>query len=180
MTAHALQGDREACLDAGMNDYIAKPVSPSALVEILEKWLSHGGGKSHHEPSGEAFSPETTEAIVDTAILDIQGVLDRMMGDHELLETVFSAYTEDLPRQIGELIISIEAGDFKKAEREAHSIKGASATVGGERVRATAFTIEKAVKQGDLTLAQEHLLELQHEFLKLKDAICEYRGMTTK
>ena len=97
--------------------------------------------------------------------------MTRLMGDEDLAQTVTDAFLEDIPRQIEALRGYLEAGDAPDTERQAHTIKGASANVGGERLRALAFEMEKAGKAGDLEAVTARLPELETQFAQLKAAM---------
>jgi PAS domain S-box-containing protein len=153
MTAHAMQGDREKCLDAGMNDYLPKPVTPQALVEVLEKWLPK---EVAHRPS---------------LVFDRAALLERLMGDEEVAGTIVDGFLRDIPRQIQALREFLDAANAPGAERQAHTIKGASANVGGEALRAVAHEMEKAGKAGDLAAIKARMADLEAQFEALKDAM---------
>jgi hypothetical protein len=153
MTAHALQGDRERYLEAGMNDYVSKPVSPQALAEVLARWL-----------------PKQNDALAPV-VFDRAGMLERLMDDADLARVVTESFLDDAPRQIEALRRYLDAWDAPGAERQAHSIKGASSNVGGEALRALAFEMEKAGKAGDLDSVRARMEDLEHEFARLKEAM---------
>jgi CheY-like chemotaxis protein/HPt (histidine-containing phosphotransfer) domain-containing protein len=172
MTAHVMQGDRERCLEVGMNDYVAKPVSPRALADVLDRWLPRGSavttdlapGASGGATSGPAQGSEPP-------VFDRTGMMARLMEDEDLARQILSAFLEDAPHQIAALRSCLEAGDATGAGRQGHTIKGASAAVGGERLRAVAFEIEKAGRAGDLSAVREHLAELDVQFDRFRQAL---------
>jgi CheY-like chemotaxis protein len=104
-------------------------------------------------------------------VFDRAGMLERLMGDEELAETIAQGFLADIPRQIEALRNYLEAGDAAGAERQAHTIKGASANVGGERLRALAFEMEKAGKAGDLESIKTRMDELAATFAELKQTM---------
>ena len=167
MTAHAMQGDRERCMAVGMNDYVTKPVSPQALLEALEKWLPKEGISAGTQPKTEARFPEVSSFMSQLPVFDKSGMMSRLMDDEELARMVVEGFLEDIPRQIAVLKTCLEAGDAAGTERQAHTIKGASANVGGERLREVVFEIEKAAKAGDLIAAGRLLVDLGVQFDRL-------------
>ncbi len=169
MTAHAMQGDRERCLAEGMNDYVTKPVSPQALTDVLGRWLTEVAAPSVADAarvSPIVYAQESTVAIFDRA-----GMMERLMDDEELIQTVIESFLEDIPQQLAALQEYFKADDAAGIELKAHTIKGASSNVGAERLRETAGKIEQAAKTGDLAAAQKHWAELNAQFEALKAAM---------
>ncbi|NVN93186.1 MAG: response regulator [Desulfuromonadales bacterium] len=172
MTAHAMQGDRERCLAAGMNDYVSKPVNPQALAEALDRWLPKETVPVTRQSSvlsggfGSVSAPESKTPVFDRA-----GMMDRLMDDEDLALLVTESFQEDIPRQIAALKEYLKTGNISESERQVHSIKGASANVGGELLREVAFAMETAAKAGDLNAIRSRMAELETEFDRLKQAM---------
>ncbi len=186
MTAHAMQGDRERCLQAGMNDYVTKPVSPQALAEALARWLpGEDASKSPHAsaepvaaaraatgrvaPARAAVAPEP-----ETPVFDRPGLLARLMEDEDLARAVVDGFLEDMPRQIEALRSYLDAGDAEGVVRQSHTIKGASANVGGESLRAAALEMEQAARAGSLEDVAARLPDLDARFARLKEAMGDF------
>ncbi len=176
LTAHAMQGDRERCLAAGMNDYISKPVAPAALSELLEKWLARpeaekGTREMPPDPLAARSPGEGVGADAEGAVFAEEALLERLMDDRHMAQVIALAFLEDIPRQIEALKGFLDAGDAKGAERQAHTIKGASATVGGDGLAELAFALERAGKAGDLASVSAGLGGLQNGFERLRKAM---------
>jgi CheY-like chemotaxis protein/nitrogen-specific signal transduction histidine kinase/HPt (histidine-containing phosphotransfer) domain-containing protein len=175
MTAHAMQGDRERCLEAGMNDYVTKPVSPQALSEALARWLP---GDEASKPADAPAQPEVTAAAPDhsaagaeTPTFDRVGLMARLMDDEDLARTVVDGFLQDVPKQIEALRSYLAEGDIAGAGRQAHTIKGASANVGGEGLRAAALDMEQTTQSGDIAAARDRLPEIESSFARLEVAM---------
>ena len=175
MTAHALKGDRERCLEAGMNDYVTKPVDPQALAETLEKWLPRETTATKKQlPGKPEDTPPFSVQEPEAPVFDRAGVMVRMMDDEDLFRMVIEAFLDDIPKQIEVLRGYLEDGDAPGTERQAHTIKGVSANIGGECLRAVAFEMEKAARSGDMEYVRAHLPELERQFARLKETMNEF------
>jgi signal transduction histidine kinase/DNA-binding response OmpR family regulator len=146
MTAHGLQDDRRKCLDAGMNDYLAKPIRKEALERLLDRWLNPADPPA---PGPVSSEPLTCQSL-EEAIFDRDDLLTRVMGNAHLARRVVSRFLLDMPQQLLTLSSALSNADSKTARIAAHAIKGAAANVGGVRLRSAAQTLEALGADGKL------------------------------
>ncbi len=168
MTANALQSDQELCMQAGMNGFVSKPVAPHTLRDALLQWLRPGEDDLSAGPAPPASPVAVEDAL---PVFDLAGVLERMMGDQELAAAVLEAFLDDMPSQIEILKQHLKNEDASAAGRLAHSIKGAAANVGGERLRKVALAMEKAADSGDMDAVQARMTGLEAQYLLLTAAM---------
>ncbi len=173
MTAHAMQGDREKCLEAGMNDYVSKPVVPRVLSEVLERWLPAEPGVTAQSGQGEVAERAAAGPGDRATIFDKAGAMERLMGDEDVLRVIVKNFLEDIPRRLEALKRYLDAADTRGIEQQAHTIKGASANVGGEVLRTMASEIEKAGRTGDLKSVTTYLPEMEAQFVRLKEVMAK-------
>jgi HPt (histidine-containing phosphotransfer) domain-containing protein len=171
MTAHAMQGDREKFLAAGMTDYISKPVSPQELVDRLKKWLPKikDEGESMKNERQPGMTCEVTSD--DPPVWDRQKMLERLLDDEDLAKMIQDSFLGDIPQQIQTLKAFLASGDVSGIELQAHSIKGASANVGAERLQSVAFEMEKAAIAQDMTAAGAFMNDLERQFDHFKEVM---------
>jgi CheY-like chemotaxis protein len=119
MTAHALKGDRERCLAAGMDGYVSKPIHPQELYAVIEAVLRNKGDvvSSTHEPAEELAEPAVT---IDWAL-----ALEHAGGDKALLREVVEVFLMESPKMLDEARAALAAEDFSRLRRAGHSLKGA-------------------------------------------------------
>jgi PAS domain S-box-containing protein len=163
MTAHALTGDREWCIDAGMNDYAPKPVSPQVLAQVLARWLPTEALRA--QADGHADDVDTNEYL---PTFDRQGLLDRLLNDDALADRVLEAFLEDFPRQLRMIKESFDQRDMQTCRRYAHTLKGAAGSVGALALHKTCAEIEEGARQceGDVVARRIPLAEMQFERLQ--------------
>ena len=132
MTAHAMAGDRERCLDAGMDDYLAKPLRPEELDAVLERWL---GLPAPELPA--AAEPSAAEALIDDARMRTFRV-----EYPEIVDQLVDLFAVGAPPVIAELRAAIDSGDGDGVRRSAHKLKGSCQNIGATFMATLCRTLE--------------------------------------
>jgi len=166
MTANAMLGDRERCLEAGMDGYVSKPVRQEEMFAEIARCLpdkcvelSPGDGVAPSLPMpGEAHDADG--AAAGGAVLDRAGVVARLGGDEALFETVAEMFVQDAPGYIEGLLAAAGAGDAPRLQREAHTCKGLLTTFSWASGGDLAREIEKRAAEGDVAGAAGRVPEL--------------------
>ena len=147
ITAHAMKGDRQRFLDAGMDDYITKPLNIDAIRTTLERWLTPKAKESAMASPPPPIPPPP--AATEPPVFDKEGMLHRLMDDLPLAKMICENFCQDLPKQIERLKQQLMEGDIATATHQIHTIKGSAANVGGEALRALAIEMELHGHKGD-------------------------------
>ena len=145
MTAHAMQGDRERCLAAGMNDYLSKPFSSEQLFAILLRWIRPVRETTSAQETTRDPTPSAERPVISEAILDGIRNLERA-GAPGLLTEVLSLYLNEAAELASRLVTAVEMGDIDSLTRLAHSLKSASANVGAMKLATLCAEIEGLVR----------------------------------
>jgi PAS domain S-box-containing protein len=155
MTAQAAESDRLRCLESGMDAYVTKPVHVPELMKLIESVVL-GGTFMNANVTSEGSPMETQLRQLDESL-----ALSRVGGDAELLKEVVELFLDDYPATFERIKSAVASRDASALEQHAHSLKGSVSTFGAERAFEAAFTLEKQGRSGDLTAAQDGLLQLQ-------------------
>jgi PAS domain S-box-containing protein len=151
LTAHALMGYREKCLKAGFNEYISKPIVAEDMLTMIDDMLDV---KNAVEPEVQSVMPE------DNSLFDFERLKKVSANDFEFEKDLLSSYVDDIESKCEQLDRFIDDQDFEGIINLAHTIKGASYSVGAQKVGDEAFGIEISAKSGDLLSVQERVPQL--------------------
>ena len=184
ITANALQGDREACLAAGMDDYLSKPFTQQDLGHTIARWITLPRAATvHHSEAPQAQTPRETppEATPPSAAppagpplnrqaLENIRALSRADGD-ALLERVILAFTSETPRQLAAMREAIAGADAEALRKVAHSLKSGSANVGADALAQLCKDMEKLGRANSTEGAAGMLQDMEREFLAVRESL---------
>jgi len=164
LTAHAMKGDRELCIEVGMNDYVSKPTNTHDLAAAIERCIAgvSGGGQA------------ATVTDATPRDFDREGFLERTLGDQGLASEVVAAFFADSLTLLKKLSESIAAGDAETAGKCAHTLKGSSANMGGQIFSRIAADMQDAGKANNLPRLAELLPSAQSAFQTLCSHLREF------
>lgn len=178
MTAHAIKGYREKVLDAGMDDYISKPLRKRSFLKIVEKWTEEQ--VSDAETAQQAILETNTDATekqadekaifeINTDIIDTQKFLKEFDDDEELLFMLLDGYLQNVEKQIIVIRKAIKDENVNSVIMEAHSAKGGARNLYAKRLGDIAFELEELGKSENLEKADKIVNQLEKAFKELKD-----------
>jgi len=172
MTAHAMQSDREKCLAAGMDDYLAKPIRPADIRGIIEKWSLPG--------SSPLEIPVVTVAKVEPAAeppVEMDRLNDLTDGNADSLRELADMYFKQTTTQFEQIKTALAANNGGEVRRVAHSCAGASATLGMKRLGQLMRDLEKAGADGALTEAAQICENAAREYAEVKKFLATQPGL---
>ncbi len=172
MTAHAMKGDREKCITAGMDDYTPKPINPQELLEKIEKWTGaeRNGSDSGagNEVSKNVLLPVTKK---ESQPLDFEKALERAMGDKDFLKMLIEGFIQELPDQIESIKAAIGGTDALALTEQAHKIKGAAANLSACGISDAAKSLEEIGRSQNIDQADQVLKVLLKESKRLAEYV---------
>ena len=170
MTAHAMKGDRQRCLEAGMDGYVAKPIRPEKLFAAIAEFAPGAAD------DGQEAAPDAGPRV--QGVLSVEQLMTNVDDDMELLAELVELFEEDYPPRLVRLREGIAHADSDTVGREAHTIKGAVGNFGAIGAFEQALRLEKAGKAGDWEAATLGCVALEKELKRLISVLREQTGQT--
>jgi len=183
MTAHAQQSDRESCLAAGMDDYLAKPIRLSDVSGVIERWAPQIQPEAPVQPA--AVPDAEIAAAVAQAVpppageppVEMTRLADLTDGNSESIRELVDMFNKQTELQLKQIEDAVRASDFAAIGHVAHSCKGASATLGMPRMAAVLLKLEKMGKSGVLTGAEDFCAEARREFNEIQAFLAKHPAL---
>ncbi|MCB2183950.1 MAG: response regulator [Desulfobulbaceae bacterium] len=170
MTAHASTSDRDKCLAADMDDYVAKPLRKNKFIELIDKWLLGSiPAEKGNDQAAAAISCALVPAAMETPPLDMPKALDSFMNDTVFLDEVISGFVKNLHTQLEEMQAALRNKNYTVLWTQAHTIKGGAYNLYANQLGKTALMVEEAGKAEDYTLCEENMMHLQRAVSQITD-----------
>jgi two-component system, sensor histidine kinase and response regulator len=161
LTAHALKGDRERCLESGMDVYLAKPMHKEELLQTLQDFSSAEELLCEEQPKAQA-------------VMNVEAALGRTGGDRELLRELCEVFLDETPSLLDELERSMEEGETAGVCRIAHKLKTSAGTIGGIKACEAALATEQFARTQQMKSVRGLGLTLRAEVTSLRNAVAEF------
>jgi PAS domain S-box-containing protein len=167
MTAHAMKGDRERCIEAGMDGYVSKPLKAAHLYEVIENLMTES----------KMASLKDEETASPRCVFNREEALERIEGDEELLNEIVGLYLDDCPEIVFRIEEAVKGEDSESLERAAHNLKGALKNLGADASSEIAEELERCGRERDLGGVKDLYERLKIELEHLKEELGAYQNL---
>ena len=170
MTANAMQGDRELCLDAGMNDYISKPIRVEALIQALSQCPRNPEPQQAQKEESDSKKPEIDVPAVN--LTELQAFCSSIDEDStKILSLLANCYLEEALKLLEAMKLAIAQADTQTLKRVAHTLKGSSANLSAAPLAQLCGRLEGMSTSGELDQASTLLAQIEGEYDRVKNTL---------
>ena len=182
MTARAMEGDRESCLEAGMDGYVSKPIRSATLVEEMDRMIEeHGIAVGSDIPTGDGVGDGKAcdtagceRGVPGGQTIDLARALEQVDGDLELLAEIVNIFIEDCPKMMSGIEDALDRADAEALARSAHTVKGCVGNFGANGAFESALTLEEVGRRGSVDGGREVFEELTALVERLKTELVDF------
>ena len=176
MTAAAVEGERERCLEAGMDDFLTKPVDPGALAAVLEQWVGDGAGGARRTVPAMTDEPDPVAPLHDLARDRLDELRDLDPGNTDYLDRAIGNFVRNTPGTLQTLREAVAADDAATLKQAAHKLAGGALNLGVTAAGRTAQEIELVADTGTTSGAVELLDQLERDLEHGRAALLAYQA----
>jgi len=173
MTAHAMAGDREKSLEAGMSDHVAKPIDPEELFSTLVRWIKPGRREAQRGVAPEGLRKEREAEPFPRELpgITLEDGLARVGGNKPLYVKLLRKFRESQSGAVEGIESALQSGDAETATRLAHTVKGVSGNLGAEGLYRASADLEKAIKEGKTKSLEDKIAEFDSRLRVVMEGI---------
>ena len=175
VSAHAMNSEKQRCLDAGMNDHLAKPIEPGKLAALLKQWIraDHIGTADMEDLKAldQTATLDVNQLGIDPDVIDIAHLIKRLTGNRGLAVKLTGEFDREFGDFCAKLRVTLDVRDYEKARFDLHNLKGVAGTLSMGRVQAAAAAVEKSVKEQNLGAIEQEFHVLDAAMRELFDVL---------